>query len=384
MEGLGSRKPNSAIEPAEQGFAFGVKRVINFHGRAAGLLPAGKPVEPRVEIHAFARGNGQDFLARKFCGDGLAKHFQPGILHQIAFADDEQIRLLQLFLIDVKDFGGKAAAGLQSEYSHGANGVEKHAHGRDLKMRAVEPAQRIGNGRDQIGATAHRLGNENLRAIARRQLFGGFDQGIESATKTASRDFLSREALGAEHGGIDQVAALIVCDQSHAQALPREPGGELAHGCCLASTQEAADHNVTGRGFVARGRSSSVGGIGREWFHRYMLDYKFFSLAPAASGSSIIFPRRSWRPPSKGVVSQSLTISRAVSNAIIRCPRLSTLASLCWRESRALSRFQQREQRTPRTLLAPMASPLPEPPKTMARSHSPRATASAAGRMKSG
>ena len=42
------------------------------------------------------------------------------------------------------------------------------------------------------------------------------------------------------------------------------------------------------------------------------------------------------------------------------------LASLCWRPSRADSSFQQRAQRTPRTRLAAIASPLPEPPSTIA------------------
>ena len=46
--------------------------------------------------------------------------------------------------------------------------------------------------------------------------------------------------------------------------------------------------------------------------------------------------------------------------------------------------FQTSAQRTPFTRLAVMASPLPDPPSTIPRSHSPEATASAAGRQNSG
>src|SRR6185312_2391012 len=104
----------------------------------------------------------------------------------------------------------------------------------------------------------------------------------------------------------------------------------------------------------------------------------------AGEGSSIIWMRRTWRPPSKGVSSQICTRVRAISSEIILWPREMTLASLCWRPKRADSSFQHRAQRTPRTRLATIASPLPEPPSTMPRSNSPRATASATGRMKAG
>src|SRR5438876_101298 len=97
-----------------------------------------------------------------------------------------------------------------------------------------------------------------------------------------------------------------------------------------------------------------------------------------------IATRLSCRPPSKGVSSQIRTILRARSSGIRRSPMERTFASLCCRERRADSSFQQSAQRTPCTLFATIASPLPEPPKTIPRSHSPRATASAAGRMKRG
>src|SRR4029077_20643969 len=82
-----------------------------------------------------------------------------------------------------------------------------------------------------------------------------------------------------------------------------------------------------------------------------------------------IATRAACRPPSNSVSNQTCTISSARFSSISRSPRESTLASLCWRESRALSKFQHSAQRTPCTLFATIASPLPEPPKTIPRSH---------------
>jgi len=59
-------------------------------------------------------------------------------------------------------------------------------------------------------------------------------------------------------------------------------------------------------------------------------------------------------------------------------------ALLCERPRRADSTFQHSAQRMPLKRFAVIASPLPEPPSTMPRSHSPRATASAAGQMNTG
>ena len=62
----------------------------------------------------------------------------------------------------------------------------------------------------------------------------------------------------------------------------------------------------------------------------------------------------------------------------IRAPRLSTLASLCSRASRAVSVLQAIAARTPRILLAAIASPLPDPPITMPRLSGSAATELAA------
>ena len=59
-------------------------------------------------------------------------------------------------------------------------------------------------------------------------------------------------------------------------------------------------------------------------------------------------------------------------------PIAMTLALLCRRASRAVSRFQHRAARTPTTLLAAICSPLPDPPITMPRLPSWATTAAAA------
>ncbi len=61
----------------------------------------------------------------------------------------------------------------------------------------------------------------------------------------------------------------------------------------------------------------------------------------------------------------SSTKRAAVARSCWRAPSAMTLASLCSRASFAVSSFQTSAARTPLTLLAAIASPLPEPPTTM-------------------
>jgi hypothetical protein len=52
---------------------------------------------------------------------------------------------------------------------------------------------------------------------------------------------------------------------------------------------------------------------------------------------------------------------RNLSGGVVRAPIASTFASLCWRASRAVSSDQATAARTPGTLLAVIAMPVPEP-----------------------
>jgi hypothetical protein len=84
------------------------------------------------------------------------------------------------------------------------------------------------------------------------------------------------------------------------------------------------------------------------------------------------------------VLRKTSTSDSAVGSSCIRAPRLTTFASLCWRPSAAVSVLQASAQRTPRTLLAAIASPLPEPPITTPRLSGSAAVASAARSTKGG
>src|SRR5207248_3528304 len=75
------------------------------------------------------------------------------------------------------------------------------------------------------------------------------------------------------------------------------------------------------------------------------------------SMAAICSRRGTCRPPSNGVASQSSTISRASVGAMTRAPIESTVASLCWRESRAVYRSLQSAARAPSTLFAAICSP---------------------------
>ncbi len=103
-----------------------------------------------------------------------------------------------------------------------------------------------------------------------------------------------------------------------------------------------------------------------------------------AQVQAILFTRRAWRPPSKGVFRKTSTMLRANSSATMRAGMASMLASLCWRARAARVSIQHRAQRMPACLLAVMATPLPLPQTTMPNLARPSSTACAAGCTKSG
>jgi len=78
------------------------------------------------------------------------------------------------------------------------------------------------------------------------------------------------------------------------------------------------------------------------------------------------------------------TISSASISPVTAAPRAIMLVSLCSRVSLADMGLSSSAQRMPLTLLAVMDTPMPVVQQTMPRSHSPLATACAAGPAKSG
>ena len=63
--------------------------------------------------------------------------------------------------------------------------------------------------------------------------------------------------------------------------------------------------------------------------------------------TGILSTLRWWRPPSNGVLKNSLIIMSASSVLMNRPGMTSTLASLCWRAKWAISAVQQRAARIP-------------------------------------
>ncbi|EAU64874.1 conserved hypothetical protein [Stigmatella aurantiaca DW4/3-1] len=104
----------------------------------------------------------------------------------------------------------------------------------------------------------------------------------------------------------------------------------------------------------------------------------------SASASRIFCTRFSCRPPSKGVARKASRMDRATPAPTTRCPRQSTLASLCARAMRASNSVEHRAARTPRCLLAAMLMPMPVPHTSTPSAYSPLATARATFNAKSG
>ena len=85
-----------------------------------------------------------------------------------------------------------------------------------LKLVAEKLLQRQNHGGDQIGATAHRLGQQNIKRLGTTEPIRGGDEFIETAAETRAGDFADVESLRTEILGIDQIVGLVVGDLIHA------------------------------------------------------------------------------------------------------------------------------------------------------------------------
>src|SRR5512142_73036 len=102
------------------------------------------------------------------------------------------------------------------------------------------------------------------------------------------------------------------------------------------------------------------------------------------SMASICLRRRSWRPPRTLASRNASTIAFASSSPSTRSPKVRKFTSTCETPSRADHSFSATVARTPGTLFAAIAGPIPEPQQKIARSNSPRTSASASTRAMSG
>src|SRR5690242_3668412 len=108
------------------------------------------------------------------------------------------------------------------------------------------------------------------------------------------------------------------------------------------------------------------------------------SLWHQVSFGSILFTRRSWRPPSNLVSSHSFMVLMAMSSVMKRAGSTSTFESLCFRDNAPISGSHARAARTPGCLLATMSMPTPLPQSRIPRFASPFDTSRATGCPKSG
>ena len=126
----------------------------------------------------------------------------------------------------------------------GADRIDQDTEGSDGELISVDSSQGVADGGDQIRATADGFCDEGVGSGGGVQFSGGVDEGIEAAAKTTTRDFLGSEAAGAEHGGIDEFAALIIGDETDLEPGLGEMVGESGDGGRLPGTEESTDHEI--------------------------------------------------------------------------------------------------------------------------------------------
>lgn len=170
-----------------------------------------------------------------------------------------------MFSVNVEHLGGEAASFREAEDPFCADGVDKDADGGDFELAPVESTEGVGDSGDEVGATADGFSDENIGAGSGGEIIGGIDEGVKPATEAPPGDFLRGETLGAEHGGIDEVHALVIRDEADAFALGGERLGEFGDCGGFAGAEESSDHDVAGfggrdGGGVRRGRHGGRGG----------------------------------------------------------------------------------------------------------------------------
>src|SRR5205823_3027851 len=99
---------------------------------------------------------------REFGEEDSPQRFHLRLVQQLALAYDNEIGLLKLLLINIDDLRGETRPLLKAENAESANRIHQNANGGDREIFAIKPAERIGDGRNQVGATANRFRDKNL------------------------------------------------------------------------------------------------------------------------------------------------------------------------------------------------------------------------------
>src|SRR5206468_8744846 len=128
------------------------------------------------------------FVGKAGC-ERVMQLFAANGIDQIDFIDHDQIRFLQLLFVNVQNLFGKGCSVFEAENAQRTKRIDQHAEWCDGKALTINPAQRIADSGDEVGATADRFGNENIGTRFGRKLVCGFYEGIEPAAKATARNF---------------------------------------------------------------------------------------------------------------------------------------------------------------------------------------------------
>ena len=162
----------------------------------------------------------------------------------VALVNDKDVRFLQLFEKDVGDFWREGCSGIEAQDSAESGGVAEDAEGGYVEAVAVDSPERVGDGGDEVGATADGFGDEDVGARGFREFGGCVDEGVEAAAEAASGDFFGGESAVSEHLCVDEFAALVVSDEADSQVLVGEVLSEPSDGGGFSCAEETTDHDV--------------------------------------------------------------------------------------------------------------------------------------------
>ena len=136
--------------------------------------------------------------------------------------------------------------GGKPQHPFGPQRIDDHAHRRHRESVAVDLLQRQCHRGHEVGAAAHRLGDQHIGRGLPHQRFGRLDKRREPAAEAAAHDLLDRHPVGRGERRVDEPPALVVRDQAHAEAAVGEPLSQPQDRCRLAGPEKAANHDVSG------------------------------------------------------------------------------------------------------------------------------------------
>ncbi len=157
--------------------------------------------------------------------------------------DGDGVGFFKLLAENVGGLGREARGRLAAEDLQTVARLEQNGIRCDLEACAVEVLQRLDNGSDQVGATADRLGEDDVGTLVGFELADPVDKFVESAAEASPGHFLDGKALRAQAGGIDEILGLVVGDDADFLSSGLVEACETRQRRRLARTQKTADHD---------------------------------------------------------------------------------------------------------------------------------------------